>query len=197
MAVQSQDIARVVTLKEMLVILVWDGGCILCKLQQILQPLSVLVQAKEGEVKRAAPGGRAEKILGLAHVLGLLDSYWTHKELSTRAGQCYVITAPFSAHCIQHCCTFDLSKHGYSQSATSTRCLWPPSPSVARNSLLLFGGSLPLIMAEAALLTRSVHSWPWSQPCSSHVIRAASHKWLIQQQKPGRGPSLPCEHVDF
>lgn len=70
-AVQSQDIARVVTLEEMLVILVWDGGCILRKLQQILQPLSVLVQAEEGEVKRAAPGGRTENILGLIHVLGL------------------------------------------------------------------------------------------------------------------------------
>lgn len=70
-AIQSQDIARVVTLEEMLVILVWDGGRILRKLQQILQPLSVLVQAEEGEVKRAAPGGRAENILGLIHVLGL------------------------------------------------------------------------------------------------------------------------------
>lgn len=68
-AVQSQDIARVVTLEEMFVILVWDGGRILCKLQQILQPLSVLVQAEEGEVKRAAPGGRAEKTVGLACVL--------------------------------------------------------------------------------------------------------------------------------
>lgn len=54
-AIQSQDIARVVTLEEMLVVLVWDGGRILRKLQQILQPLSVLVQAEEGEVKRAAP----------------------------------------------------------------------------------------------------------------------------------------------
>lgn len=67
-AVQSQDVARVVTLKEMLVILVWDGGRILRKLQQILQPLSVLIQAEEGEVKRAAPGGRAEKIVELACV---------------------------------------------------------------------------------------------------------------------------------
>lgn len=65
-AIQSQDIACVVTLEEMLVILVWDGGRILCKLQQILQPLSVLVQAEEGEMKRAAPGGRAQKIVGLA-----------------------------------------------------------------------------------------------------------------------------------
>lgn len=69
--VQSQDIARVVTLEEMLVILVWDGGRVLRKLQQILQPLSVLVQAEEGEVKRAAPWGRAEKIFGLVCVLGL------------------------------------------------------------------------------------------------------------------------------
>lgn len=72
-AIQSQDVARVVTLEEMLVILVWDGGCILCELQQILQPLSVLVQAEEGEVKRAAPGGRAEKMVGLACVWVWLD----------------------------------------------------------------------------------------------------------------------------
>lgn len=56
MAVQSQDVARVVTLEEMLVVLVGDEGRILRELQQVLQPLPVLVQAEEGEVKIAAPG---------------------------------------------------------------------------------------------------------------------------------------------
>lgn len=75
--------------------------------------------------------------------------------------------------------------------------LWPPSPNLSGNGLLVFGSSLPLTRAEAASLARSVHSWQWSRSRSSCVTRAASHKWLAQQEKPRRGPSLPCERVDF
>lgn len=77
---------------------------------------------------------------------------------------------------------------------------WTPLATITKSGcdgLLVFGGSLPLMRAEAALLSRSIRSWQWSQPYSSHVTRTASHKWLTEQQKPGRGPSLPCEHVDF
>lgn len=55
MAIQGQHVASVVPLHEVLVILVWDGGCILSKLQQVLQPLAVFVQTEEGEVEAAAP----------------------------------------------------------------------------------------------------------------------------------------------
>lgn len=60
-AVQGQDVACVVALQEMLVVLVRDGSGVLRELQQVLQPLAVLVQAQEGEMKRAAPGRRAEE----------------------------------------------------------------------------------------------------------------------------------------
>lgn len=60
-AVQGQDVARVVALQEMLVVLVGDGSGVLRELQQVLQPLAVLVQAEEGEMKRAAPGRREEE----------------------------------------------------------------------------------------------------------------------------------------
>lgn len=55
MAVQGQHVASVVPLHEVLVILVWDRGCVLSKLQQVFQPLAVFVQNEEGEVEAAAP----------------------------------------------------------------------------------------------------------------------------------------------
>lgn len=61
-AVQSQHVTRVVAFHEMLVVLVGDRGCVLGKLEQVLQPLSVFIQTQEGEVQAAAPGGRTEHV---------------------------------------------------------------------------------------------------------------------------------------